>query len=89
MARIFNEMGIMEKSGVKKNKDRDVYSDISEELEELERYIGELSTFICHDSLLLSCSAIALTIIPPLYIEMVFVNQRRSRSHIRFVAIDG
>src|SRR4030043_465697 len=46
MARIFNEMGIMEKSGVKKNKDRDVYSDISEELEELERYIGELSTFM-------------------------------------------
>ncbi|OGZ33527.1 MAG: hypothetical protein A2Y98_01165 [Candidatus Portnoybacteria bacterium RBG_19FT_COMBO_36_7] len=36
----------MEKSGVKKNKDRDVYSDISEELEELERYIGELSTFM-------------------------------------------
>lgn len=36
----------MEKPDPKKNKERNACSDISEELEELERYIGELSTFM-------------------------------------------
>jgi PAS domain S-box-containing protein len=36
----------MEKTDIQKNKKQNVCVDISEELEELERYIGELSTFM-------------------------------------------